>query len=251
MRNFSQRNIGVQRLILRIRRIAGIVIIAAGNCWHYLKEHLGLRVLLSSPRLRPILQRNRATTRLLRKYFTARGVHAMRTALGIMVGQIIIIKQFLRSPLIRHHLLIGISRADLSFELLVLFDLILLLQLWIHIRLYWLLAITARLKNLRFTLLSLLSSCEGVKLTLVLSVVVLDAEDLVLRQFLARLSLKRLLRRRKRIIWQSDSLACHLASGSSTDDAHHVFNRVGLHNLIDLTLCHILFLGGFLYKKYI
>lgn len=82
----TQRNIGVQSLILRICRIANIVIVSTScNLGHNLQKHLCFRVRLPS-RLRPVLQRHRSTARFLGEHLATRGIHAERTTIGIMIG---------------------------------------------------------------------------------------------------------------------------------------------------------------------
>lgn len=183
MRYLTQRNVGVQGLVLWVSRVADVVVVSTCDCGHHLQKHLRFRVRLA-PRLRPVLQRNRPTARLLREHFAARRIHAKRAAISIVIRQIVVVEQLLSCSLVGSRS-VGISIRDLSLQLLVLLDLVLLLQRRVHVGLDRLLTIAPRLEYLRLVLRLLRS--EGVQLARVLRVAVLDSQYLVLRQLLTGL----------------------------------------------------------------
>lgn len=190
--NLAQGDVGVEGLILRVRHVALIVIIPAGHSRHVLRMDLtfsGL-VLAAAPRLRAVLERHRAAARLLRERFAARRVHVERTPLRIMIRQIVVVEQLLRCSDIVRCLATVAWSCHLIVQLLVLLNLILLLHRRIHIRLDRLLTVASRLEDLRLVRLGLLSSSERIQLARVLGVVARQAQDLILRQLLARLRFK-------------------------------------------------------------
>lgn len=115
----------------------------------------------------------------------------MCTAVRVVISQIVVVLRLLRGRLVQYRAVVT-QATDLSFQLLILLDLVLLLQRWIHVGLDVLLAVAPGLEDLSLVLLRL-GAVEGVQLAQVLRVASRHAKNVVLVEFLARLGVEGLL----------------------------------------------------------
>lgn len=204
-----------------------------------------------SPGIRAVLEWHRSTASFLREALATCCVHSDGTSRVVMIRQIVIIEQFLGIPLLSSND-ICIGYVYLALKLLILLNFVLLFQGWIHIWLYWLLAITSWLKDLSLVLLLLLLLlCEGVKLAWVLCVVIRKSQHVILWKLLTWLGFERLLGWRKRVLRHATyALTLDLVGCSSTYSScrriDDVLNRIWLNYLIPFWVINILFLGWFL-----